>query len=465
MNSKDFVVLTGAGASVPVGIPAMGGMASEFKKHVKGTGHESTYELLLSLGASQDIEDLLQIASEVFRFSAGPLKKLSEGAVAPREGKALSDFRRRIRENVNDINQFRSALIRWISQRCLDFERERADFLYGEMLAYLESQSISVFTTNYDAVFEEVALRRRIRVSDNFLPDEYGRLFWDDSLFSYQGEGLNLINIHGSIRWHASEDGRVEKIPQPAEVNREGQQLEQLLIFPTRFKDIYRRQFFPLYTMFTRALVNAELILVIGHSLRDEYLLAAIRERLRSGGFKLILVDPAFSAEKELRNSVGDSQWNDGVLHIRRPFEEARPIVNQIVKERSVEAAFSKAKEAVDLLRRGRKDKIEIKKSDLWVDRGQSQETMISIDTVKAGGVVRLWIDIDQSGKRRIDLPIKVDGVTKDWAIDGVIRDERKVFWDIPSGLPAGSYKLTAVIQNANNFVLARDERTIKVKK
>ncbi len=441
----------------------MRGMAAEFKNHVKGTELQSTYDLLSTVGAKDDLEDLLQVANEISRFTGSPLKKLSEAAVAPREGKALGEFRRRLRTEIRSVETFRSDLIRWISHRCLTFDRERADFLFGAFVDRIATRGIRVFTTNYDAVLEEVAIRREIEISDNFISDGYGRLFWDDTLRGYEREGLRIVNMHGSVQWHASTDGRVEKIPQPADVNRERQELEQLLIFPTRFKDIYRRQFFPLYTHFTRALLEAKVLLVLGHSLRDEYLLAAVRERLRSGGFSVVLVDPLFSAETDLRNSMSDEQWN--VFHLKKPLEEARPIVNQFIAEKSPTRAVETVAEAVDLLRRGRKDKIEMKDGDLWVRPGDTCTLTLNADTVIAGGTVRLWIDVGRNPKKRKDVSLSLEGIDDTWAIDGVIRESRKAEWLVPPDLSTGSHQLTAVIQNANNFVIARDERTIKVRK
>lgn len=288
------MLLTGAGASVPVGVPAMAGMASAFKESLRSRSSlTDTYDLLLELGAKPDVESLLELSNTLSESLAGGVKQLYEEASSPRGGsRHLRQFRRRVADHRAEISTFRTALLKSITHMCLGFDREHARDLYGPLVADLARYGVPVFTTNYDAVLEEAAQSRQIPIKDNFVRSSRGRWFWDPSLNAFYGDGLRLVQIHGSIQWYRDPSGRVEKIRQPATVSIEGEPLDQLVIFPTRFKDIYSTNYFPLYSSYTRTLGQARVLIVIGHSLRDEYLTAAIRDRLRDESFSLVLIDP-----------------------------------------------------------------------------------------------------------------------------------------------------------------------------
>lgn len=466
MYETDLAVLVGAGASIPVGIPGMRGMAQGFEREALSNELKSTWELLTSAGASSDLEELLQAANEIIRLPNTPLLHFTEFCLSPRlRGNTLEDFRRRVTTEVRSVQQFRRSLIRWVSRKCLLFDREKADAIFAPLVKSLADRATPIFTTNYDAVLEEVGVRQGLGIVDNFCPNQYGRNFWDESLASFQREGLRLVHIHGSIQWHATSDGRVEKIRQPAEVNSEGKALEQLLIVPTRFKDIYRRQFFPLYTSFTRTLAKAKLLLVLGHSLRDEYILAAIRERLKQPEFQLIVVDPIFAAEPELEAAIGSEAMQTSVLHLKRPLEDVAPVLVQIVQQPDSGSAFTIAENAIQLLRRRRSDKIATKIDKSWTNTGDRCDLEIKVDTVLATGRVELWMTLESDVESRVPLALVHEGEGEHWAVNAVASESRSCHFTVPDDLPPGRHRLVAALVRPNGEVTVRSERMLGVKK
>jgi hypothetical protein len=177
-----------------------------------------------------------------------------------------------------------------------------------------------IYTTNYDFALEHVANERNIEIADNFL-QKGQRQLWNPKIHFPLGKVLTIIKLHGSVTWYADENGTIEKIYSNTDINPAGKDIDRLVIFPTRFKDIYDQHFFALYSHFLSALSEAKVLVVIGHSLRDEYLRAGIIERHRKGNFQLVIIDPTFPQKltDELRpariGTAGD------VTHIPFKFE------------------------------------------------------------------------------------------------------------------------------------------------
>ena len=112
-----------------------------------------------------------------------------------------------------------------------------------------------------------------------------------------------------------------------------GKDIERRVIVPTRFKDIYDQQFFSLYSHFLAALGSASTLIVLGHSLRDEYLRAGIIERFRKGNFRLIVIDPEFPKELPEELKPARAGRNGGVTHIPLKIEEFSDELASIVSD------------------------------------------------------------------------------------------------------------------------------------
>lgn len=433
MYESEVMILTGAGASIPCGVPGTAGMADRFEEEMQGTEYEDTYTLLRDLGASADVEDILELSNSILTFADDSVQNLVEKCVAPRGGSnPLDRFHSHWSDYESEIDDFRDKMFDWITDTCLEIDQSTARNIYTGIVRAAADRNVPVFTTNYDAVLDYVAREQDIPIVDNFVEDARGREFWDENLASFHGDGLRLVKIHGSIQWHADPDGTIEKFDHKVEKKEGGIPLERLLIFPTRFKDIYKRNYFPLYSTFTRSLGQAEVLIVIGHSLRDEYLRAAIRERLRRGDLSLVFVGPDFPAEEDLKESV-TGQRERQIVYINRKVEEVHALLYQSLRDVPSRDIRSHLRQAREDLSRGRKDKISINDLPQYVEEGSEVEFEVEWDTVVGGGELTATYDPDKKKAYRWPLSLEpLDGGKEQLVVNGRQECSRRFKLTVP---------------------------------
>ena len=467
MNEQMLMVLFGAGASCPVGIPGMAGMAKQFSDDLrKGSKERGGYEALRDYGAGDDLEELLQLANEVTDFDGRELSQFVDAAVAgdgSAESRArLGEYRKRRNRVRERIAAFRSQLLDWITQVCLSFEKPRAVELYGQFLRRMEKRGYPLFTTNYDGVLEYVAAEEGLTVVDNFRRSE-GRKLWDETLGSFSESGIRMVKIHGSVYWHADPSGRIEWIDPPAPYNSDGEPVERLIIVPTRFKDIFLRNYFPLYSSFLHSLEKAQVLLVAGHSLRDEYLLAAIRDRLRDSRFSLVVIDPELPARAELEAGARDSQTQ--IIQIPQPIEDATGLLNQLVDGSSSDAIVALARRASVVVTRNESPKVEISRIKSWLEAGKAHSIQFKIQTTRESVLVEGCIEVgkrdDEVLSLREHLHRSFDGEP---LIHGFQEVERSIRLYAKKSLERGPHCLRLLLRDQSGAVIASDERNFRLK-
>lgn len=466
MYKTDVAILTGAGASIPVEIPGMRQMAAEFKSDMEDSPYTDTHEMLSDLAGTDDVEEILELANSIEKFSDGATKKLIERCISPHRGsEPLRKFEDRLEQNVEEIREFEKVMYDWITEICWGFDREMAKMLYQDVVDNAHKRQIPIFTTNYDAVMDFVAEEQGIPVCDNFFEGDRDREYWDDTLGSFHNDGLRLIKIHGSVQWHVNPAGTIEKIDHKATHNWDGDPLERLLIFPTRFKDIYQRNYFPLYSAFTRTLGRCSVLIVIGHSLRDDYLRAAIRERLRRGELDLIYVGPDFDAESDLLQGVR-SQRERQVVHLNRKVEEVYPLLTQLLARVPASEMASLVEQSQDALSRGRKEKIDVDELDVYVREGELQKFVLEVDTIVGGGRIRAHATITSELPIRSKIGLDLDPIGDGgWpAMDGFNDYRIPVTIKVPE-YGANEYELEFVLEDLNGDVADVKKRKFLIKK
>ena len=323
-KSDDVVLLLGAGASQSLGIPAMGGMFEEFVKSVRSTHKDDLYvcELFTKvLGVSHDLEDFLLAANAATEFPGQGLFKLIGKVVSPRAGKRLTEYNSRTRAEISKIKHARNSILEFMSNKCFQFDRKVAVQQLTGLVKAVSNKGYPIFTTNYDFSVEYVAEENAVDLNDNF-ENNNRRLLWNPSISFSKTSGLTLVKLHGSVTWYLDERKQIEKLDIPTSINKAGDQVERLVVFPTRFKDIYDQSFFALYSKFLSALSNATCLIVIGHSLRDEYLRAAIIERYRKGGFTILVIDPIWPATLPVDFKPARKGTSGTLTHVAHKFED-----------------------------------------------------------------------------------------------------------------------------------------------
>lgn len=293
-----IVLLMGAGASVALGVPTMKGFSARFlDARVSGLTpkEKRTYNLLTAeLGVDNDLEMLLLAANAMLGSQETSLMRLIEKTITPRPtARTRQGFRQRFTDRLSDIEAVRDRALNFMADLCFQFDRDKAVQMFGDLVPALSDRGYPVYTTNYDFALEHTADQLSVRLSDNFISKGH-RWLWDPRMQFETANALALIKLHGSATWYIDDSGEIEKLLTPTERNTAGKRVRRLAIFPTRFKDINDQHFFSLYSHFLSALEGARCLVVVGHSLRDEYLSAAILHRLGRGDFSVIVVDPTF---------------------------------------------------------------------------------------------------------------------------------------------------------------------------
>jgi len=325
-SGPSVICLFGAGVSIPIGVPAMQGMVSDFLTRSKsGISKEdkATCDFFINdLGVPKDLEEFLLTANAIAEYPSTRTCMLVERSISPR-GKTnnITEYRKRLDQYRRDAARLRDSILNFMARTCFRFERDKAYALFTPLVTSLSRRGYPVYTTNYDFALEDVAQNAGIALHDNFVVDGL-RSLWNPEIDFQSGDGLTLIKLHGSVTWYSGRDGSIEKIHANTDINPIGQDVSRLVIAPTRFKDIYAQHFFALYSHFLSALTGARVLAVAGHSLRDDYLRAAIVERHRRGDFSLVVVDPAFPDLLSSEVEVTRIGRPGPVVHVPLKFED-----------------------------------------------------------------------------------------------------------------------------------------------
>ncbi len=342
----DVLLLTAAGASVGVGIPAMDGMVQEYRQH---SSHRDALDLLDTLRVPADLEETLLGIDSLLNFPDRPDYRLLRNVLSDQGGKISGPINRSITEATKSLEALREDILSWLIPRCLRFNREAAEKIWSPLCPVLADKRIPVYTTNYDCSLEETARTLGVPVADNFEERQLGRRFWDPSLNGYAGPGLQIVKLHGSVDWYTTQERQdVERADGRMTENREGETVQPVIVFPTRFKDIYARYYFPLYQGFLSAVAAARVLIVVGHSLRDEYLRAAVREGFRDPKFHLVYVGPKNPDWDDVFTGADDAR--ERFAHLRLRFETAADGLAYILSTESVENLVQSAKQLPEWL-------------------------------------------------------------------------------------------------------------------
>jgi hypothetical protein len=296
MDTSEVVFLIGAGVSIPVGIPAMQGMYEAFLSKARSENAIRTKRtcdfFTRELGVPEDLEEFLLAANTLADFDSSYSAPFVKKALSRRrDARHVQNYQHRLNSLAQDVVFARKRILDFMSDICFRFDRPKACNIFDNFIDAISKQGYPVYSTNYDFTFEYVATERKIPIEDNF-PQSGQRRLWNPDIHFSLGDALTLIKLHGSVTWYADEEGVIEKILSDTTKSTFGKDVNRLVIFPTRFKDIYDQHFFALYCHFLTMLSAARVLFIVGHSLRDEYIKAAIIERYRKGNFQIVIVDP-----------------------------------------------------------------------------------------------------------------------------------------------------------------------------
>lgn len=443
---SDVIFLLGAGVSVPTGIPAMRGMYAAFlnkaKSGITAADKKTCKFFTQELGVDADLEEFLLAASQIEEFQSSGLAPFVEGSISRiKTASRVRDYRQRLDERVDSVRKTRKSILDFMSRTCFQFNRARAVDILGAFVGAVADKGYAVFTTNYDPALEYVATERGVEVHDNFVRKGQQQL-WNPEIEFPLGGALTLVKLHGSVTWYADDNGYIEKIESHTSISPIGKPVKRVVIVPTRFKDIYAQHFFALYSEFLKALSRASTLVVVGHSLRDEYLRAGIIERFRTGGIQIIVIDPVFPSELSSEMRPARLGVAGAVTHVPYEFEDFSDELASFIKTVTPSDIAARCA-AVVHHRKAKKNKVKIKGRIGKLKAGTRDRLTAVVDAYLTPhdrpALIRLWINgvyTADDGEQVSQISRKfLDGGTTeiDKALTGMVQAEFDIEFEIPT--------------------------------
>ena len=161
-------------------------------------------------------------------------------------------------------------------------ESSRIRSAYGKLFESIEKVSneetdVVVFTTNYDRVIEEFCMDTpQYDLVDGFIHDPRHRIYgWNPKEFGRTGGNRTLVKLfklHGSLDWRKTHDGRIVQIRSEQRIVRSNLYERNMLIYFATHEKPAEEPFVTLYEHFSKQLLEADVLITIGFSYRDDHI-------------------------------------------------------------------------------------------------------------------------------------------------------------------------------------------------
>ena len=253
-------IIWGSGATVALGLPAMGTLNAVLKKEIPGF-NASDENLEIELGKPEYESQLPKI------------RKVIWNAVNQADIKVLKEL-------IHNNN-------------CTAFVGIKN---MVETFRETHPRVVNIITTNYDRVLEHVMAFQNIPFSDGFEGRELS--LFNEQLFRDK-DITNLIKVHGSLNWFQI-DGSIRYL------NHTNDEIEPTIICPgkNKYEEAYSRPYRELIQKADNLIDQASSFLIVGFGFNDAHLTPKIREKVRSGTpLVLITKEVTESCRNELKNA------------------------------------------------------------------------------------------------------------------------------------------------------------------
>jgi len=160
----------------------------------------------------------------------------------------------------------------------------------------MSSRSVNIgrviATTNYDMSLELYFLKKDIPIIDGFKDRGAYQKYYDPLILlnPYDREGKTIIKLHGSIFYFSEGDNVIKVKPYSKDMPYRIDIGREMMIYPTREKDILISPYYSLYNAFRN--IKWTKLLVIGYSFRDEPINTAILDNMKYNNSQLIVINP-----------------------------------------------------------------------------------------------------------------------------------------------------------------------------
>lgn len=233
----------------------------------------------LSLESTRIDPNIIQPLGSLTSYEAEVVRDIAKSthSVTAERNKALKELPQRAKELALRVKEkIRDAY----SVPSLPYV-QRVWYPVFQVLSQYESQTLDLFTLNYDPVIEMFCRNKSIPWSCGFVSRGQEFVWRDDFTFPQlkSSPSVRLYKIHGSVSWKGFEDRVVESPLFGAGTVRDlsGQPAKDMLIYPVAGKIFYGEPYFTLVSHFRQALLNARCCLIIGFSYRDEMIVDLLR--------------------------------------------------------------------------------------------------------------------------------------------------------------------------------------------
>lgn len=291
-----FLLFTGAGLSVPLGLPITTGFEEIIHRCPAPL---STYIGQYLQGAGNDIEKVVSTI-ELF-LNKDTLLDSIINQMGPDNGN-FGAVEKEIRRFRGDGAKFLIEVKSGMYDVLDNYDRASATTLYlniiREIRSYSPDSSISFFTTNYDLTFESTAYHSREEFSALGIRDIvycfqpiFGTFAFDKTQkFEWEPALLEYIKLHGSLDWQSDDEVVCTKsgtATKPANPNKSP------LLYPG-FKGIPSVEpFVSFHERLMQRLHEAEVIIVAGFAFRDPYINKLFEFLLKSNEQHVYCINPA----------------------------------------------------------------------------------------------------------------------------------------------------------------------------
>ena len=281
-----IIVLAGAGASRALGFPTM----AEFPKLFASIGGELS-DLTDGMGWAEKGGDLEFIYDRLDLYVEAGQCCVEEGDMNLQQAFGGSDHAAELCGRARSaLSRLEELIVEKLGKVTCS---ERPPLMnYSQVvneLIRISGSPLRVFTTNYDLTFESLpCLSKPGALVNGIRPDRRSREFrWsraasDDA--ADEATRVVLYRLHGCSHWFADADaGEFDRIVYLPELPRFEKNTRPIVIFPARRKAglEYRNPFSFAYNELRKAIVSAELCVVIGYSFRDPGIEDAILDARR----------------------------------------------------------------------------------------------------------------------------------------------------------------------------------------
>lgn len=307
--SAKVIVLLGAGASVPFGIPDTRKLAEDVEQNLQpySSRIREIRDNVRNFGFTDDIEAVLSVLD----FWSNPMRTIHETGPFFAETTNLdpSHFRKK-RRDARIALRIKEYIVRICFVNDPDVI-ERIEQLYGQFFQDISQEfnlpdcdpqgrlvcpAMDVFTTNYDNVIEEYCRRSGVNLYDGYRELFRGNFVFDQDYYEKGLTSLRLYKLHGTVTYaHLKTGGidRVSFIPRRGRLVIGGQEAYPDLIYPGMHRYLAREPQLELLNLLKKRLLSAGTCIVIGYSFGDPNIRQVFTDvSNRNNTLKIYLVSP-----------------------------------------------------------------------------------------------------------------------------------------------------------------------------